>query len=158
MHEQIKALQPLLPVDPPQNVPVELDTGLIPVEELEEIPPKQPSFHETPPIKHRESEKNNESLLSYHRSVQDELSSDLADMATQLKLNATHFSGIIEKDKALLDNAKMQLESNLTGMQRESGRLTELRSRSRGTTCFVISSVLMVTIAWVFMFLIIRVT
>lgn len=99
-----------------------------------------------------------DSLLSQHRSTQDALTSELADMASQLRQNAHHFNTLLEKDKAVMEDAKDKLDGNLTRMQKEGGRLGKYAKRARGTTCYTILAITMVAVAWTVMFVVIRIT
>lgn len=96
-------------------------------------------------------------LLSHHRSEQETLTEELADMAKRLKMNSLEFSQLLEKDKGLLENAEEQLDGNLSGMIKERDRLKEYKKKGGVTTWFVIGSVLAVLFAWLFMFALMRI-
>ena len=90
--------------------------------------------------------------------TQEELSLQLAQMATQLKLNALHFTESLAKERAVMEGAEEKLEANLTRLKGERGRLKEHSSKSSSTTWLVLGAILVVVIAWIFMFLVIRIT
>lgn len=96
-------------------------------------------------------------LLSHHRSEQESLTEELANMAERLKLNSLEFSNLLEKDKNLLQGAEEKLDGNLTGMIKERDRLKEYKKKGGVTTWFVIGAVIAVMMAWFFMFALMRV-
>jgi len=79
-------------------------------------------------------------------------------MATQLKRNATHFSGSLEKDKSAVDELQEKLDSNFDGMKKERLRLRDFRGKSGSTTCLVIMSIIAVLVSFIMMVFFIRVT
>lgn len=79
-------------------------------------------------------------------------------MASQLKANSLRFTDALVKDKAVLEGAEEKLQGNLTKMQKERGRLGVLRGKSGSTTWLVLGSLVVVMIAWVVTFLLIRIT
>lgn len=97
-------------------------------------------------------------FLSTSLQTQEELSSQLAAMASQLKANSLRFTDALVKDKAVLEGAEEKLQGNLTKMQKERGRLGVLRGKSGSTTWLVLGSLVVVMIAWVVTFLLIRIT
>lgn len=96
-------------------------------------------------------------LLSHHRSEQESLTEELANMASRLKMNSLEFSQLLEKDKALLEKADEQLDGSLSGMIKERDRLKAYKKTGGVTTWFVIGSVLAVLFAWLFMFALMRI-
>jgi SNARE protein 1 len=96
--------------------------------------------------------------LQHRTALQEELSSQLAQMAGQLRRNAEHFSTALAADQAVLSNAEEKIGANFDVMKQERVRLRDHRSRSLGTTCLTITSVLMVSIAFVIMLFIFRLT
>lgn len=78
-------------------------------------------------------------------------------MASRLKMNSLEFSQLLEKDKGLLENAEQQLDGNLTGMIKERDRLKAYKKTGGVTTWFVIGAVLVVLLAWLFMFALMRI-
>lgn len=79
-------------------------------------------------------------------------------MATQLRRNVTHFSDSLVKDKSVVEAMQEKLEGNFEFMKKERIRLRDFRGKSGGTTCLVITSILVVLIAFMLMVLVIRVT
>ena len=90
--------------------------------------------------------------------VQQELSEQLAQMAAQLRRNATHFSETFAKDQALVEDAKAKIEGNFDTMQTQRVRLRDHRGKSGSTTWLVLLSMLVVVISFVVMFFVIRLT
>ena len=60
-------------------------------------------------------------------------------MATQLKRNAIHFSESLAKDQAVVAEAQEKLEGNYDVMKKERLRVRDLRGKTGGTTCLLIS-------------------
>lgn len=97
-------------------------------------------------------------ILQNSRALQEELSEQLALMATQLRRNATHFSDSLVKDKSVVEAMQEKLEGNFDFMKKERIRLRDFRGKSGSTTCLVIMSLLVVLVAFMLMVLVIRVT
>ncbi|EGO25924.1 hypothetical protein SERLADRAFT_466768 [Serpula lacrymans var. lacrymans S7.9] len=97
-------------------------------------------------------------FLQNSRALQDELSEQLAQMATQLRRNATYFSESLVKDKVVVDGMQEKLEGNLDVMQRARIRIRDLRGKGMSTTCFTMTSVVAVLVSFFFMIFIIRAT
>lgn len=79
-------------------------------------------------------------------------------MATQLKRNAVHFSESLDRDKSVVQSASEALEKNYDAMTATRVRLKEHSGKSWGTTWIVYGGLVAVSVAWVFMFFIIRLT
>jgi Membrane fusion protein Use1 len=99
-----------------------------------------------------------QALLQHRTVLQEELSAQLAQMAGQLRRNAEHFSSALAADQAVLRNAEEKIGANFDVMKQERVRLRDHRSKSLGTTCLTITSVLVVLIAFVIVFFILRLT
>ncbi|KAG2744906.1 hypothetical protein P692DRAFT_20865575 [Suillus brevipes Sb2] len=97
-------------------------------------------------------------FLQNSRALQEELSEQLALMATQLRRNATHFSESLVKDKSVVEAMQEKIEGNFDFMKKERIRLRDFRGKSGSTTCLVIMSILVVLVAFMLMVLVIRVT
>ncbi len=97
-------------------------------------------------------------LLQHSTALQEELSAQLAQMAGQLRHNAEHFSTALAADQAVLHNAEEKIGTNYDVMKRERLRLRDHRGKSLGTTCLTITSVLVVAIAFLVVFFILRFT
>jgi hypothetical protein len=95
-------------------------------------------------------------LLQHGTALQEELSAQLAQMAGQLRRNAEHFSTALAADEAVLRSAEEKVGANYDVMKRERVRLRDHRGKSLGTTCLTITSVLVVAIAFLVMFFLIR--
>jgi hypothetical protein len=97
-------------------------------------------------------------ILQNSRALQEDLSEQLALMATQLRRNATHFSQSLEKDKSVVEAMQEKVEGNFEFMKQARIRLRDFRGKSGGTTCLVIMSVIVVLIAFMLMVFLIRLT
>jgi hypothetical protein len=97
-------------------------------------------------------------LLQHSTALQEELSAQLAQMAGQLRRNAEHFSTALAADQAVLRNAEEKIGANYDVMKRERVRLRDHRGKSLGTTCLTIASVLVVAVAFLVMFFVLRFT
>ena len=91
-------------------------------------------------------------------ALQEELSAQLAQMATQLKRNAVHFANALEKDKAVVSETQEKLERNYDVMSKERVRLRDHHSKSWGTTWITVLSLVVVLVGFVMTFLVIRIT
>lgn len=97
-------------------------------------------------------------FLQTSTALQEDLSSQLAEMARQLKANAVHFSEAMAKDQAVLQEAEEKLTQNHDNLSKERTRLKDHSSNSRGTSCLVFLSIIIVIIGFFATFFIIRVT
>ncbi|THH31402.1 hypothetical protein EUX98_g2792 [Antrodiella citrinella] len=97
-------------------------------------------------------------ILQNSRAIQEELSEQLAQMATQLKRNALHFSNTLEKDKAVVLESQEKIERNYDVMTKERIRLRDHHSKSWGTTWITILSIAIAIIGFFLTFFIIRLT
>ncbi len=79
-------------------------------------------------------------------------------MATQLKRNAIHFAGALEKDKSVVLETQEKLERNHDVMSKERVRLRDHHSKSWGTTWITILSLIVVLVGFIMTFLVIRIT
>ncbi|KAF5376285.1 hypothetical protein D9615_008519 [Tricholomella constricta] len=95
-------------------------------------------------------------FLQNSSALQQELSDQLAQMATQLKRNAVHFSETLARDQGVVEETQLKLESNFDVMQKERVRLRDHRGKSGSTTCLVVLIVLTVVLLFVLMVSVIR--
>ncbi|GBE80445.1 hypothetical protein SCP_0301600 [Sparassis crispa] len=86
-------------------------------------------------------------FLQNSAAVHEELSTQLAQMVTQLKRNALHFSGSLEADKAIVVAAQEKIERNHEVMTRERGHLRVVGGKTLSTTWIVISSMVVWSLA-----------
>lgn len=91
-------------------------------------------------------------------AAHEELSAQLAQMATQLKRNAIHFSDTLVRDQAVVEEANLKMESNYDSMLKERTRLRDHSGKSRGTTWLTLFSIIAVFVSFLIMFFIIRLT
>ncbi|KAG6863863.1 hypothetical protein C0991_002562, partial [Blastosporella zonata] len=63
-------------------------------------------------------------------ALHEELSSQMNQMASQLKRNALHFSDSLARDAAVVEETQTKLESNFDVMQKERVRLRDHRGKS----------------------------
>ncbi|SCZ89633.1 BZ3500_MvSof-1268-A1-R1_Chr9g10505 [Microbotryum saponariae] len=97
-------------------------------------------------------------LLSHHHDLQSELVNELTSLSSRLKSSTQTFSDNLEKDKEVMETAKDHLEKNADKMSKERGRLTAVKKKTRGTTCWTIGVVAAVAAAWATMFFLIKLT
>lgn len=165
------------PLKSPQQTTSPVEATLIPVESgqspsLPDVqallpstsPASEPTSHTTPTfpgslaLPSSSSITATPTILQNSRALHEELSEQLAFMATQLRRNATHFSAALDKDKSVLETMQEKVEGNFAFMLRERVRLRDFRGKSGGTTCLVMASVVVVMIAFMIMVFIIRLT
>ena len=91
-------------------------------------------------------------------AVHEELSAQLAQMATQLKRNAIHFSDTLVRDQVVVEEASLKLESNYDSTLKEQTRLRDHSGKSRSTTWLTLFSITAVFVSFFVMFFIIRFT
>lgn len=91
-------------------------------------------------------------------AVHEELSAQLAQMATQLKRNAIHFSETLVKDQTVVEETKLKMESNYDSMHKERTRLRDHSGKSWGTTWLTLLSIIIVLVGSFVAFFIIRFT
>jgi SNARE protein 1 len=77
-------------------------------------------------------------------------------MAKQFKRNALHLSTLLEKDKAVVEDAQLKLEVNHDMMQKERVRLRDHTSKNQWTTCFTLGVVMVVLLVFLLMVSVIR--
>ncbi|KAK2460435.1 hypothetical protein APHAL10511_007600 [Amanita phalloides] len=97
-------------------------------------------------------------FLHSSNALHQDLSEQLAQMAVQLKRNTLHFSEMLEKDKAIVEDTQQKLEGNFDVMQSERIRLRDHRGKSGSTTCLVVAIVLVVVLLFAMMVFLIRLT
>ncbi|KAI0769426.1 hypothetical protein BD413DRAFT_477668 [Trametes elegans] len=97
-------------------------------------------------------------FLQNSASLHEELSAQLAQMATQLKRNAVHFADALDKDKAVVLDAQEKLERNHDVMTKERVRLRDHHSKSWGTTWITLLSIVVALIGFILTFFVIRFT
>ncbi|KAI9005791.1 hypothetical protein CLU79DRAFT_781058 [Phycomyces nitens] len=88
--------------------------------------------------------------------MHDELTTDLGRMAQQLKMNSMRFGDTLAKDDMVLKDAQEAVETNLERMQREGKRLEVHNSKAWGTSFMTLGIVLFVCIAFILVFLTIK--
>jgi SNARE protein 1 len=148
----------LIPTEHPSPIPVPNPDDLIPSSEVETLP-SDPLVPTLPASSSATSKITaTPTLLQNSRALQEELSEQLALMATQLRRNATHFADSLVKDKSVVEAMQEKLEGNFDFMKKERVRLRDFRGKSGGTTCLVIMSILVVLVAFMLMVMVIRVT
>ena len=140
-NEKIEASTLLEPTPPtPKELPITDDLLTAPSEKL----PGSSSSSRHPPLS--------------TAAVHEELSAQLAQMATQLKRNAIHFSDTLARDQAVVEETKFKIETNFDELQKERKRLRDHAVRGRGTTWLTIFSVTVIFVSFFVMFFIIRFT
>ncbi|KAI0743650.1 hypothetical protein C8Q80DRAFT_1220591 [Daedaleopsis nitida] len=116
------------------------------------LPPSLPAAAE------KSSSQATPAFMQNSAALQEELSAQLAQMATQLKRNAIHFAGALEKDKAVVLETQEKLERNHDVVSKERVRLRDHHSKSWSTTWITILSLLVVLVGFIMTFLVIRIT
>jgi len=149
----------LIPTEHTSQSPVPSADDLIPSSLIESLP-SEPLAPPTLPASSSATSKitATPTILQNSRALQEELSEQLALMATQLRRNATHFADSLVKDKSVVEAMQEKLEGNFDFMKKERVRLRDFRGKSGGTTCLVIMSILVVLVAFMLMVFVIRVT
>jgi hypothetical protein len=120
--------------------------------------PRFPPGIQVPPLASAADATPSQVLLQHSTALQEELSAQLAQMAGQLRRNAEHFSKALAVDQAVLRDTEEKMSTNYDVMKRERVRLRDHRGKSIGTTCLTITSVFIVTVAFVVMFFVLRFT
>lgn len=150
------AAQDLL-LSPSDALPIPDST--LPLEPVSLLPTQSSSTSsEKPTSSSGAASVGNPSFLQNSRALQEEMSEQLANMAVQLKKNAIHFAGSLEKDKAVVMEAKEKMEKNYDVMTKERVRLRDHRSKSWGTTWLVILSLVVALVGFMMTFFVIRLT
>ncbi|SNX87845.1 uncharacterized protein MEPE_06556 [Melanopsichium pennsylvanicum] len=99
-----------------------------------------------------------DTILQSDRATHEALSSELLRMASILKSNSLAFADSLERDRILLEKAGNDLSHNLDLMTRTRGRLGVYSRKARNMGCFTLTSILIVMLSWMLMFLLIRLT
>ncbi|KAJ4464791.1 hypothetical protein C8J55DRAFT_609886 [Lentinula edodes] len=97
-------------------------------------------------------------FLENSKARHEAMSEQLVQMALQLRKNAQNFSEKLVEDKSIVEETQMKLDSNFGVMQKERVRLRDHKGKSGSTTCLVIFAVVAVTITFVFMVALLRLT
>lgn len=97
-------------------------------------------------------------FLKTSTAMQEDLADQMARMARQLKMNATYFAESLEKDKAVVQEAGQKLEQNYDLLSKERVRLRDHSGKSKGTTCLVLMSLVVVMLGFVLTFFVVRIT
>ena len=107
----------------------------------------------------RRGERRSEQTSSRtERAQQEDLSEELVAMTRQLKQNALALSQGLSSDAPLLDNASAALQGNADGMSTQRRQLNTYAGNSRATTCLTFTSIVAVFIAWIVLFVVIKLT
>ncbi|GAA6064163.1 hypothetical protein JCM10212_002985 [Sporobolomyces blumeae] len=101
---------------------------------------------------------SSEGLLSHHHALQSSLLTDLTTLSSRLKSSTETFSTNLSKDKEVMRNAEKQLDENESRIKGQQERLKGVRGKTRGTTCWTLSVLVVVAAMWVGVFLLIKVT
>ncbi|GAA5867142.1 hypothetical protein JCM8547_006252 [Rhodosporidiobolus lusitaniae] len=104
-----------------------------------------------------DSSTSSSDLLSHHHALQSTLLDSLTGLSGALKTSTIAFSENLAKDKEVMEKAQGKLEKNSESMEKQQQRLKEQEGRSRGTTCWTVGAVVVVIVAWVMMFGLMRV-
>ncbi|KAH8670290.1 hypothetical protein BGZ60DRAFT_407094 [Tricladium varicosporioides] len=74
-----------------------------------------------------------ETLLTHHRTEQEQLTASLLTMASALKQSSNAFSSSLSNEKDILDSASKGMDKNELGLEAASKKMGMLRSMSEGT-------------------------
>jgi len=144
------------PLSSPPNAISPVSSLLPATPTVTHLPYSAPSTLTSTAIEPSSSTLNSRKRLQASTALQEELSAQLAQMATQLKRNALHFSDSLVKDKAVVEETQEKLEGNFGMMMKERLRLRDFRGKSRSTTCLVLGIVIAVLALFMFMVSVIR--
>lgn len=97
-------------------------------------------------------------FLQTSTALQEDLSTQLAEMASQLKANAVHFSETLAKDQNIVRETEEKLSENYDSLSKERTRLKDHSAKSRGTSCLVFLSIIVVIVGFFLTFFVIRIT
>lgn len=96
--------------------------------------------------------------LTHDSDVRDALSSELLRMAGVLKRNTIAFGDALERDRVLVEQAGTRLDQNLSLMTRTRGQLGVFSKKARSLGWFTLTSMAMVLVSWVMMYIVIKLT
>ncbi|KIJ49543.1 hypothetical protein M422DRAFT_204934 [Sphaerobolus stellatus SS14] len=139
----------LIPVEGPSTSIAEREVDLA----SELLPESQPERVRSMP-----SQTPATALFGASTKTHEELSEELARMAEQLKKNTLYFSDSLEKDKSVLESASEVIEKNYNSLTTQQSRLKTHGGKSFWTTWMTLGSIIGVCIAWVLVFIMIRLT
>lgn len=101
---------------------------------------------------------SSETTLQSEQNMRDALSSELLRMASVLKQNSSAFAEALERDRVLVEQAGERLGQNLDMLTRTRGQLGVFSKKARSLGWLTLSSIVVVLISWMMMFVLIRVT
>lgn len=101
---------------------------------------------------------SSETTLQSEQNMRDALSSELLRMASVLKQNSSAFADALERDRVLVEQAGERLGQNLDMLTRTRGQLGVFSKKARSLGWLTLSSIVVVLVSWVMMFVLIRVT
>jgi len=142
----------------------ESDLLLGPIDDRPELTPARDQVAVKPnttllsPIQPSTGTSTTTAFMQNSTALQQDMSAQLAMMSGQLRRNAMHFSESLARDQTVMKDAEEKISQNYDTMKRERVRLRDHHGKSWGTTCLTVSSVLVVAIAFVMMYLLIRFT
>lgn len=147
------------------EVSLEKPTTSQPVQPSEPVKKPQPSYtydyhKEKELYESRRKGKDTNGAVSQRsaRAEQDDLSEELIAMTKQLKQNALALSQGLSSDMPLIEQTSNKLEGNADKMTTQRKQLNIFSSSSRATTCLTFSSIVIVFISWIILFMIIKLT
>lgn len=136
----------IIPPEPDEMSPSLISTALLPINasETARTSALDRTMGPTPTCRH---------VGAATTALHEELSSQLEDMARQLKRNALHFSASLANDKAVIEEAAAKIEGNFGVME---GQRMRLRDRTRSGSCLTMGIILLVIVIFVVMVMVIR--
>ncbi|KAI8052401.1 vesicle transport protein [Syncephalis plumigaleata] len=97
-----------------------------------------------------------ESILRRDRAIHNELTDDMARLASVLKNNVTAFGDILRKDQQVVSDMQSTMTTSVDRLSREGNRLGVFRKQAGKTTVFTWTVLLIVCLVFVFTFMFIR--
>jgi len=97
-------------------------------------------------------------FLETSTALQTDLAEQLAQMARQLKLNSVHFAQTLANDQGVVQDVQEKLERNYDVLTKERTRLRDHGGKSRSTTWLLVLSIVVVLVAFMLTYLVIRIT
>lgn len=114
------------------------------------MPPGQSLGTTLPFAPKPDSLKTHAQLLEAHDTQQDQITSDLLQLASNLKLSTNAFSESLAASDDVVDQAASNLDKNVSGMESASTRMNLLRRATSGWNLFnKMSLYVRIAVLWV---------
>jgi Membrane fusion protein Use1 len=163
----------------------QLERSNFPESEEEEDHPKESDNIKTTPLAGNEStsvlrnrlfgdakeeqDLSTEHVLSHHRMLQDDIAESMVGMARNLKDRSIAFGEALREDSKVsllrtrthgqfIQNATELLSKNADRMTQTGGKLQTYSNTSKSMTWFILGAIVVVFVAWLAMYFLIRIT